>query len=318
MHDSGKRSEFETGAVRDAADDKPRYDLISPIMMERLAHWLRIGAKKYSERNWEKGIPLMRSIASLQRHLYQYIGGDGSEDHLAAICCNAMFLIHTDEMIDRGILPITLEDRPDYSDQNKMVYGKLPPFLDESNPVKFSNEKYHGMGIRTTWPVKDTGKDKRIPPGTMMYRNTDGTVSPAPPSVVTAYLSHPIRGKDGSAATQETIGENNTKAIKIAAKLRQEIPGLEIYCPAEHDQVLSILYRKKQISIENLLAADCDIVEEKDLLLIYVPDEYVSSGMRQEIDHAHCHGINVWYFKDGVSMKVIQSVVDSIRLNKNE
>ena len=47
MQYSGKRQEFTTGAIRDTADDKPRLDLISPIMQDRLGHWLRIGADKY-------------------------------------------------------------------------------------------------------------------------------------------------------------------------------------------------------------------------------------------------------------------------------
>lgn len=41
MHDSGKREEFCTGAVRDASKGKPRPDLISPFFEERLGHWLR-------------------------------------------------------------------------------------------------------------------------------------------------------------------------------------------------------------------------------------------------------------------------------------
>ena len=56
MTDSGKRQSFgKNMAIRDTADDKPRPDLISPFAEERQGHWLRMGAAKYAERNWEKG-----------------------------------------------------------------------------------------------------------------------------------------------------------------------------------------------------------------------------------------------------------------------
>jgi len=114
MKDSGKRQTFETGAVRDTAENKIRADLISPFALERLGEWLRLGCLKYEERNWERGIPVSRSTASLWRHLLKFQQGDSSEDHLAAIFCNCMFIIHTMEMVRRGILPPSLLDMPKY------------------------------------------------------------------------------------------------------------------------------------------------------------------------------------------------------------
>jgi hypothetical protein len=115
MRDSGQREIFETGAVRDIAEGKVRPDLISPFATERLAEWLRLGAEKYAERNWEKGIPISRCMASLHRHLMRYQQGEtDNEDHLAAILCNAMFIVHIDEMIERGVLPESLDDLPKY------------------------------------------------------------------------------------------------------------------------------------------------------------------------------------------------------------
>jgi hypothetical protein len=101
-------------AVRDTADNKPRPDLISPFAEERQGHWLRMGARKYAERNWEKGMPFSRCIASLKRHVMKFQQGLKDEDHLAAIMFNAMALIHYEEMIERGILPAELNDMPNY------------------------------------------------------------------------------------------------------------------------------------------------------------------------------------------------------------
>ena len=114
MKDSGERRQFSTGAVRDVVTGKPRPELVSPIMMERLAAWLAKGAVKYSDRNWEKAIPLSQSLGSLMRHTLSWMLGRTDEDHLAAMVCNAMFLIHTDEMIRRGALPAELDDLPKY------------------------------------------------------------------------------------------------------------------------------------------------------------------------------------------------------------
>lgn len=90
------------------------FHLLSPIAQRRLAAHSQKGAIKYSERNWEKGIPLSSFFDSACRHLNQYLEGDDSEDHLAAAFWNIQGLIHTEEMIRRGLLPKELDDLPNY------------------------------------------------------------------------------------------------------------------------------------------------------------------------------------------------------------
>jgi len=114
LKDSGERQSFGTGAVRDMVDDKPAMELISPFFETRLANWLTEGMKKYSRRNWEKGIPIDRCVGSLKRHLNAYRAGETDEDHISAVACNVMFIIHYEEMIKRGVLPEDLNDMPDY------------------------------------------------------------------------------------------------------------------------------------------------------------------------------------------------------------
>jgi hypothetical protein len=96
--DSGEREKFDTGAVRDTEEGKPRYDLISPFALTRLAHLLARGAEKYCERNWEKGMYVSRLYSSGLRHFIQYFMGDRSEDHLAAVLFNVMAIIHFEEL----------------------------------------------------------------------------------------------------------------------------------------------------------------------------------------------------------------------------
>lgn len=115
VKDSGKREEFDTGSRRDTRDGKGRFDLLSPFVMERDARHLEFGAKKYGDRNWEKGQPLSRYYDSAIRHMNKFIMGHRDEDHLAAARWNIGALMHTQEMIRIGRLPVELDDLPDFT-----------------------------------------------------------------------------------------------------------------------------------------------------------------------------------------------------------
>lgn len=112
--DSGERRKFNTGAQRDVVDGKGRYDLISPIMIERLAKLLQRGAEKYNDRNWEKGMPLSVYMDSGMRHLFKFLEGHKDEDHLIAAIWNLQALLHIEEMVKRGKLSEELLDLPNY------------------------------------------------------------------------------------------------------------------------------------------------------------------------------------------------------------
>jgi len=114
MRDSGQREIFETGAVRDSGEGKPRPDLLSPFAMERIGRWMEMGSRKYEPNNWQKGMKYSRVVASLCRHLMMYLQNDRQEDHLAALAVNVSFLMHYDIMIERGVLPQSLDDLPKY------------------------------------------------------------------------------------------------------------------------------------------------------------------------------------------------------------
>ncbi|HUS51203.1 MAG TPA: dATP/dGTP diphosphohydrolase domain-containing protein, partial [Candidatus Paceibacterota bacterium] len=68
VKDSGKRQDFDTGSRRDTRDGKGRYDLLPVRAIKRLAKHYENGAKKYGDRNWEKGQPLSRYLDSALRH----------------------------------------------------------------------------------------------------------------------------------------------------------------------------------------------------------------------------------------------------------
>lgn len=94
IKDSGDRHEYETGARRDNREDKGRMDLVPPEAILRLSRWYEAGAKKYSDRNWEKGIPFSRYVDAALRHMFKYLAGCNDEDHLAAVAWNVFSLMH--------------------------------------------------------------------------------------------------------------------------------------------------------------------------------------------------------------------------------
>lgn len=112
--DSGNRRTFNTGAQRDRASGKGRYDLFTPLAMKRVCQLYERGADKYDDRNWEKGMPLSQYLDSGIRHAFNYVEGLRDEDHLAAWVWNGLSAIHTEEMIKRGLFPVEFDDMPNY------------------------------------------------------------------------------------------------------------------------------------------------------------------------------------------------------------
>jgi hypothetical protein len=99
LQDSGERVTYgDNTATREPARGKGRQDLISPWALNRLARHYENGSEKYSERNWEKGMPFSRYTASMFRHVLAWMQKNKSEDHLAAIAWNAFAIMHHQEL----------------------------------------------------------------------------------------------------------------------------------------------------------------------------------------------------------------------------
>ena len=96
IKDSGQRTEFDTGAVRDMHEGKGRYDLLPWEAIHEVAKHCEAGAAKYGERNCEKGIPMHSLIDSALRHLGCYLRGMDDEPHLRAAAWNVLFAIWTE------------------------------------------------------------------------------------------------------------------------------------------------------------------------------------------------------------------------------
>lgn len=96
IKDSGERTEFETGAVRDMHSGKGRMDLMAWDALLEVSKHCEEGAEKYGEHNWEKGIPIHSFIDSAMRHLAKYAAGYDDEPHLRAACWNCLAALQTE------------------------------------------------------------------------------------------------------------------------------------------------------------------------------------------------------------------------------
>ena len=94
IKDSGNRTEFSTGAVRDMKRGVGRMDLLPWYGIMEVSKHCEEGAEKYGEHNVDKGIPLHSLCDSAARHLAKFIAGETDEDHLRAAAWNLLWALN--------------------------------------------------------------------------------------------------------------------------------------------------------------------------------------------------------------------------------
>lgn len=151
IKDSGKRQEFSTGAVRDTSEGKGRYDLLPPRAVREVARHFEAGAKKYAERNWEKGIPLARFLDSGIRHAFAALQGDDDENHAAAAAWNLLCFLETRARIRDGYLPAELDNLPKLRRVAAPVQSAPAPASTASIPVVYVAGPFRGANA---WEIE--------------------------------------------------------------------------------------------------------------------------------------------------------------------
>ena len=104
------------------------------------------------------------------------------------------------------------------------------------------------------------------------------------------YMSHSIRGIKGAAATRGDMDANNQKAMNFGAELKQAFPNIDFYIPAEHDEFVLVAYEKHYVNESNILNVDCTIINSRNMVLTWSPDQFISNGMMTELIHASVAG----------------------------
>jgi hypothetical protein len=75
-----------------------RFDLLPWDQLWKVAELYGRGAKKYDDRNWEKGYPVSLSMAALVRHLSLFWQGEDNDpetgcSHLASVIFHALAMM---------------------------------------------------------------------------------------------------------------------------------------------------------------------------------------------------------------------------------
>lgn len=91
--DSGERTTFSTGAVRDMHSGKGRMDLLPWAAIIEVSKHCEAGALKYGTHNVDKGIPTSSLMDSAMRHAAKYLDGQEDEDHLLAAAWNLLWAV---------------------------------------------------------------------------------------------------------------------------------------------------------------------------------------------------------------------------------
>lgn len=105
---------------------KPRFDLIPPEALFGLAELYRLGAEKYADRNWEKGMFFSRLFGAMQRHAWAWMSGedyapDDHQHHLLSVAWCALGLY---TYWCRGVDDV-------YDDRPHKAQGAFPPVVPE-------------------------------------------------------------------------------------------------------------------------------------------------------------------------------------------
>lgn len=94
--------------------DKSRIDLIDPGFILRLGQHYGVGAKKYAERNWQKGMSFSRCYASAQRHMLAFWGGEDHDEETGSrhVIAAAWNMAAIDYYLSEPALAEKFDDRP--------------------------------------------------------------------------------------------------------------------------------------------------------------------------------------------------------------
>ena len=93
IKDSGERTKFPSGALRDMHTGKGRMDLLPWLAIMEVSKHCEAGALKYGEHNVDKGIPTHSLLDSAIRHAAKYWAGYVDEPHLVAAAWNLLWAI---------------------------------------------------------------------------------------------------------------------------------------------------------------------------------------------------------------------------------
>ena len=102
--------------------------------------------------------------------------------------------------------------------------------------------------------------------------------------------------------------------MEFGKQLMELFPGIDFYVPAEHDEFVLIAFKRSYLNESEVLSIDCEIVDRCQVLLAYIPDQYISNGMLTEILHAQHMRIPVLLAPDiGWAATIINDYLERLK-----
>ena len=141
--DSGERTVHANGFQRDMHEGKGRMDLLPWRAIMEVSKHCEEGAKKYGERNIDKGCPQHSLIDSAFRHLAKYTVGMTDEDHLRACAWNILWALEQEVC------------RPDMQDIPARMAHTPEPDLDIN--IRQMNEELNELSEKHPGPGYQSG-----------------------------------------------------------------------------------------------------------------------------------------------------------------
>jgi len=94
---------------------KPRFELIPATPLFELARVFTLGAAKYGDRNWERGLAFGRLFSAMMRHAWAWWRGErldpeDGQHHLSAVAWAALCLMELEQTRPE------FDDRPEAPD----------------------------------------------------------------------------------------------------------------------------------------------------------------------------------------------------------
>ena len=101
------------------------------------------------------------------------------------------------------------------------------------------------------------------------------------------YLSHSIRGPKGKDASHADMKENCRRVLIPGNYIRRQLPSVELYIPAEHEDFVQRAYDMGLLTEQQILAVDCKIIDSCDAVIIFLPldDNELQGGRLVEYNY---------------------------------
>lgn len=158
----------------------------TPLAFMEIARIFEAGAKKYNERNWERGIPTSVYLDSALRHLCKHAASYTDEPHLAMAAWNLLCLKQTIIWTKDGTLDSKVDNLPGGDGWAEPDPGMRP--ADD------------GIALSPSTPTDLSGNES----------------GPEAPAVVDPFASMPAMGGPFPGLAEEPVKSAVCKAIQIA------------------------------------------------------------------------------------------------------